>query len=95
MTSDNWNVKFSTKLCKSIAEFPDHVKIKMFALLKNLEVKGPHQYDWPNYSKLGDDEYHCHIKKGRPTYVVCWRVLDKKQRLIEVYYAGTHEKAPY
>jgi hypothetical protein len=36
----------------------------------------------------------CHLKKGRPTYVACWTV-DKKNKVIEVYYAGTHEKAPY
>jgi len=28
------------------------------------------------------------------TYVACWRVY-KREKLIEVYYAGTHEKAPY
>lgn len=67
----------------------------MLALFRALEEKGEIQSDWPNYGKLGDEKYHCHVKKGRPTYVVCWRLLDKKQKLIEVYYAGTHEKAPY
>ena len=95
MTSDKWKIKLSTKLGKSIIELPEHVRVKIFALLKALEEKGPIQYDWPNYSKLKDEDYHCHVKKGRPTYVVCWRVLDKKQKLIEVYYAGIHEKAPY
>jgi hypothetical protein len=45
--------------------------------------------------KGADNEYHCHIEKGRPTYVVCWRIADKNKKNIEVYYAGTHEKAPY
>ena len=39
--------------------------------------------------------YHCHLKKGRPTYVAVREVLDKEIKLIEVIYAGTYEKAPY
>ena len=35
------------------------------------------------------------LKKGHPTYVAIWEVTDKEIRLIEVIYAGTHEKAPY
>lgn len=33
--------------------------------------------------------------KGHPTYVAIWEIMDKEIRLIEVTYAGTHEKAPY
>lgn len=95
MTSDKWEIKLSTKLSKSIGDLPEHVRFKMLALFKALEERGAIQSDWPNYGKLADETYHCHVKKGRPTYVVCWRILDKKQKLIEVYYAGTHEKAPY
>jgi len=66
-------------------------------LLIELEELGPYRSDWPNYTKMKglDNDYHCHIEKGRPTYVACWRILNKKQRILEVYYAGTHEKAPY
>jgi len=39
--------------------------------------------------------YHCHLKKGKPTYVAVWKVTDKKNRLVEVRYVGTHEKADY
>jgi hypothetical protein len=35
------------------------------------------------------------LKKGRPAYVAIWEVMDKEIILIEVMYAGTHEKAPY
>ena len=96
MPSTEWTVKLSTiKLSKSIAQLPEHVRLKMFALAKDLESKGPMQPGWPNFSKLGDNSYHCHIKKGKPTYVVCSRVLSKEDKLLEIYYAGTHEKAPY
>lgn len=52
-----------------------------------------------NYSKLrgtGRKEiHHCHLNRGRPTYVAVWEVLDKAVRLVEVSYVGTHENAPY
>ena len=67
-------------------------------LIKDLHTKGPIAEKWPNYSKLkgfNGDKRHCHILKGKPTYVCCWEVLDKQVKLIEVYYVGTHEKAPY
>lgn len=35
-----------------------------------------------------------HIKKGRPTYVVVWEEVEGEIQLVEVTYAGTHEKAP-
>lgn len=61
--------------------------------------KGPIASDWPNYGKLhgkkGNDKRHCHLQRGKPTYVCCWEVIDKKRKIIEVNYVGTHEKAPY
>ena len=57
--------------------------------------KGPEQPSWKHYSKLGKtNEYHCHLKRGKPTYVACW-IAYKKNKTIEVHYAGTHENAPY
>lgn len=70
--------------------------LKSFAfLIVELQTLGPYRSDWPYYTKMnGKDDYHCHIEKGNPHYVVCW-LLNKKDKSIEVYYAGTHEKAPY
>ena len=66
-----------------------------FALLiENLKRLGPYRVEWPDFTKMPKDEYHCHLKKGRPTYVACWRLF-KKLHYIEVFYAGTHENAPY
>jgi hypothetical protein len=44
---------------------------------------------------LSHDRHHCHLKKGKPTYVAVWEVKNREIRLIEVTYVGTHEKAPY
>ena len=66
---------------------------------EDLEQHGPSTGGgWKNYSKLNGmpgDKRHCHLSKGRPTYVCCWEVLDKKLKITEIYYVGTHEKAPY
>ena len=32
---------------------------------------GPETPKWPHYSKLGKSMYHCHLKRGKPTYVAC------------------------
>lgn len=42
----------------------------------------------PHFSALGG-------KGGKPTYVACWYIKDKKVKIVEIYYVGTHEKAPY
>lgn len=34
-------------------------------------------------------------KKSKPTYVAVWREVKSEIRLVEVTYAGSHEKAPY
>jgi len=90
----HWTIKVSTKLGRKIKELPESVRLKVAALFEDLETNGPMLPNWPNFSKLGSDSYHCHLKRGRPTYVACW-TADKKEKLIEVTYAGTHEKAPY
>lgn len=66
------------------------------ALVIDLQHHGPSVKDWPNYSviKKGRSSfYHCHLKKGKPTYVACWKVTTENK--IEVFYVGTHEDAPY
>lgn len=94
MTDKTWTVNLVGQARKALKELPKGPRESLVALLNELEKLGPHRHTWPNFSKLKSEIYHCHIEKGRPTYVSCWRV-DKKQKLIEVYYAGTHEKAPY
>jgi len=82
-------------LHKRVRDLPVNVQNILIALKKDMEVNGPIRGNWPNFSALSGDRYHCHLKKGHPTYVAIWEVIDKKIKLIEVIYAGTHEKAPY
>lgn len=80
---------------KAGKKLPESVQDNLKLLLKEIAVSGPVWGNWPNYSKLSDTEHHCHIKKGRPTYVAVWREDKGQIKLVEVIYAGTHEKAPY
>jgi mRNA-degrading endonuclease RelE of RelBE toxin-antitoxin system len=90
-----WTVKATKKAKKQIAQLPESVMQNLVALIRDIENNGPVRGDWPNYSFMGQHRHHCHIKKGHPTYVAVWEVMDKKINLVEVKYVGTHEKAPY
>lgn len=90
-----WPVIIKKRLGKQLGQLPKAVKASLVTLMKEIEDYGPVRGNWPNYSQLSSNRYHCHLKKGRPTYVAVWEVKDKERKLVEVIYAGTHEKAPY
>ena len=95
----SWKIEIPTKVGKKIKLLPKSVRATLFLLLRDLELNGPKPGEgWKNYSKLHGlpgDKPHCHLKKGPPTYVCCWEVVNKKLKITEVYYVGTHENAPY
>jgi mRNA-degrading endonuclease RelE of RelBE toxin-antitoxin system len=90
-----WTVNLTKTAKKQVDRLPKAVRQKLAVLLQDIEHSGPIRGNWQNYSSLGGDRHHCHLRKGRPTYVAFWEVRDKEIRLVEVTYAGTHEKAPY
>lgn len=94
-----WNVKFTRKAADQAELLNENAFLSLQILLDDLQSKGPIPgKGWNNYGKLHgwkrEDKRHCHILRGRPTYVCCWEVF-KSQKLIKVYYVGTHENAPY
>lgn len=93
----SWDVRFRRQVMKQIRELPQSVQMAVKFLVKDLQLYGPMAIIWPNFGKLQgrNDCYHCHLRKGRPTYVAVWQVIDKETRLIEVKYVGTHEGADY
>lgn len=93
----NWSVYFKKKAEKQLNELPKSVKEVALFLVREIEILGPLRHNWKNFSKLRgmENHYHCHLKSGKPTYVICWEVTDKNIKIVEVYYVGTHEKAPY
>ncbi len=64
-------------------------------LVLDLQRNGPQLHSWPHFCSLKKEHFHCHLRRGKPTYVACWRLTDKQNKKIEVYYVGTHEGAPY
>lgn len=91
----SWTVTIRKQAVKRIGKLPSSVRNSLVALIRAIEVDGPVRGDWPNYSKMGAQKHHCHLKKGSPTYVAVWEVRDRTISLVEITYAGTHEKAPY
>ena len=94
-SNTKWIVELGRKVVKQMAKLSRPARQALVALMYDIETRGPVRGDWPNYGKLDEGRHHCHIKKGKPTIVAVWKVCDKKIRLVEVTYVGTHEKAPY
>jgi mRNA-degrading endonuclease RelE of RelBE toxin-antitoxin system len=98
-----WQVEFTKKAVKQVSKLNARPKAALRLLVEDLKTYGACPGNaWPNYGKLkaqkgqaNEDRRHCHLIKGKPTYVCCWTVVDSYLKQIEVYYVGTHEKAPY
>lgn len=92
----HFTVQYKKKVEKQINKLPPKIKQRMFALIADLEDMGPERVNWPNYSKLGKikggiTKHHCHLHRS---WVACWK-HKKNTILIEVYYVGSRESAPY
>jgi hypothetical protein len=90
-----WGVLLTANVRKRLKRLPRGIDEVFQYLLAEMRLSGPFQANWPNYGKLREDCYHCHLQGGRPTYVAVWRVLSKQAKVIEVTYVGSHEKAHY
>ncbi|OGR03917.1 MAG: cytotoxic translational repressor of toxin-antitoxin stability system [Deltaproteobacteria bacterium RIFOXYD12_FULL_50_9] len=90
-----WTVEFTGRARKQKDKLPAKAREILFQLVREIEAAGPVRGDWPNYSKLSDGVHHCHLRKGKPTYVAVWKENKGRIRFVEVIYAGSHEKAPY
>ena len=64
---------------KQMKKLPEVIADVALALVMDIEDQGYVRGDWPDFSKLNQPNFHCHLKKGRPTYVDCWRVIDKRK----------------
>jgi mRNA-degrading endonuclease RelE of RelBE toxin-antitoxin system len=96
MTSTlKWKVSLTKSVEKNLKSLPRKVRDSLVTLIREIELYGPVRGNWKNYGKLSPNTHHCHIKGGNPTYVAIWEVVNKQIKIIEVIYAGTHERAPY
>ena len=86
-----YEIIVKNKIIKSIEKMPEYIQKKIVNLVEDLKSKGPNRSEWQNFSKLGKNRYHCHLSNK---WVVCW-FCEKNSFIIEVYYAGSRENAPY
>jgi mRNA-degrading endonuclease RelE of RelBE toxin-antitoxin system len=91
MKSIVYSVVIDKKILKRLPKLPEIVQKKLNLLIKDLRDIGPILPQWPNYSKLGGNKYHCHLGYS---WVACWKKTDETL-IIEVYYVGSRENAPY
>ena len=87
-----WHVAFTKKAAKQVAKLPKRERAILPLLVRELELSGPVLPNWDNYSKLSKTTYHCHLGYK---WVACWEVEDKQVKLIEIYFVGSREDAPY
>jgi len=92
-----WRLKIHNKAAKALPGLPEPARLAFNQLARELRTGGPKAQGWPHYGKIQGHQglHHCHLKRGRPTYVAVWREVKAEERTIEVIYVGTHEKAPY
>jgi len=86
-----FRVIIKKSVLKNIEKLPKNIQFSFDSLIKDLIEKGPIRPEWPNYSKLSKNEYHCHLSHK---WVACW-YYENNSVTIEVYYAGSRENAPY
>jgi len=86
-----YEIRVVKKVQKNLFKLPKNIRERFTILAEQLRDRGPIAHDWPNYSKLGDNRYHCHLTRS---YVACWK-NEKRTITIEVYYVGSRENAPY
>jgi mRNA-degrading endonuclease RelE of RelBE toxin-antitoxin system len=94
-----WEVRLTKRAFKQTQLLSKKARLVLRTLVEEMELVGPAPgKHWRHYGKLysniHQDQRHCHLKSGKPTYVCCWEV-SKTDQVIEIYYVGTHEKAPY
>jgi|SRR5579872_1962698 len=96
-----WKVDLSHSANRQMKKLPSAARDEFLILIGDMEADGPYQKEWHKYGplkkdkRIPDDAHHCHFKSGKPTYVACWRIVNKKNKTIEVFYVGTHENTPY
>jgi mRNA-degrading endonuclease RelE of RelBE toxin-antitoxin system len=90
-----WTVMLTSKAAKQYKKLPKPARDNIDTLVTEIR--------WPDRcAATGQINQSCRIrniiaisKKANHTYVAVWREDKGQIRLVEVIYAGTHEKAPY
>jgi hypothetical protein len=95
MTMTDWTVKIMRQALKQVDRLPVRVREGLADLIRDMEPGRAGKGKLAELQRPDRWPSSLHLKKGHPTYVAIWEVANKEIKLIEVIYAGTHEKAPY
>lgn len=100
-----WEVNENRVATDGKEDLPQLPKEDYQTLVRRLQAEGPSRggMGQPHFGPLrqlsrkygGRKVFHCHLNKGKPTYVAVWVEYDKTKRQILMVYVGTHEGAPY
>ena len=73
-----WSVNLSKRVVKALKKLPENVNASVIALIRDIESRGPVRGNWPNYSRLGGNRHHCHLKKVKQHMLPYGESLTKK-----------------
>jgi mRNA-degrading endonuclease RelE of RelBE toxin-antitoxin system len=93
-----WVVDLTQKADKQAQKLPADMRAALYVLKGELAEEGPVQPEWHHYGKLigkKREYHHCHLNKGKPRYVAVWVVESREKMILEICFAGTHEKVNY
>jgi hypothetical protein len=89
----SWEVRIPKAVTKQAKKLPHEMQLTSVVLLGDLKRNGPFPGQrWKNYSKLSKTRHHCHLSHK---WVACWEVPESQIKIMEVYYVGSRENAPY
>jgi hypothetical protein len=69
-----WEIRFTARVRKQKDKLPESIALRLEALAKAIMATGPKQPSMPHFGRFRNwpgEVYHCHLNKGRPTYVAC------------------------
>ncbi len=89
-----YTIVIKNKILKGARKMPRSIQANFFDLIEDLRFSGPVQKGWANFSPLNSKKtkFHCHIGYH---WVACWEISSQNNLVLEVYYVGSREKAPY
>ena len=85
------HVTLSPQVVKVVQEprrVPEKALDSFYSLFREIGTQGPYRSHWPNYSKLKDNVYHCHLS-GAFDWVAVWKVSTSQD--VEFLYFGTRQ----
>jgi hypothetical protein len=91
-----WRVHAKKRTLRLVEKMPRRAQGAFWRLKAVLEESGPTgPHGWRNYGKLKGEAntFHCHLTPDHQ-WVACWR-SEEEIFTIEIFYAGSHQGAPY